>query len=232
MKVIDQANWIEILQSINTHGYARIPHLLTATECQSFIDGYDDGVRYRNVISMERYRFGAGEYKYFKYPLPGLIAEIREQFYTPLSQLANQWSEKLSMATQFPRTHELFLNVCHEAGQARPTPLILKYGAGGYNTLHQDLYGDVFFPFQLVIVLTRKGVDHEGGEFVLTEQLPRAQSKATVIAPEHGEGIIFTTNYRPVVGKKGSYKVRMKHGISEVTKGSRYAVGIIFHDAS
>jgi hypothetical protein len=232
MKVIQQSEWTTLLQSINNKGYARVPGLLSDDECKTLIQQYDDPSRYRSVISMERYRFGSGEYKYFNYPLPSIAHQLRDNFYPALSVLANSWFSQLAMPLRFPARHATFIETCHLAGQTRPTPLILRYGTGGFNTLHQDLYGEIYFPFQLVIVLTHEGTEHCGGEFVLTEQLPRAQSKATVISPALGEGIIFTTNFRPVTGKRGSYRVKMKHGISEVTDGTRYALGIIFHDAT
>lgn len=180
---------------------------------------------------MERYRFGKGEYKYFNYPLSPRIARIRTDFFPPLAKIGNQWMEALGMEARYPGHHEEFIMQCHEAGQLRPTPLILKYEAGGYNTLHQDLYGDVYFPFQVVILLTEPGRDHEGGELVFVEQLPRAQSRATVVTPRQGDAVIFATNFRPVQGSRGWYRARMKHGVSSVTSGTRYACGIIFHDA-
>lgn len=181
---------------------------------------------------MKRYRFGEGEYKYFNYPLPSLIQTLREQFYRPLSGIANEWMEKLSISKQFPETHAELIIQCQLQAQKRPTPLILHYTAGGFNTLHQDLYGEVYFPFQIVFVLTQHGHDHEGGELVLVEQVPRAQSKAEVIKPNQGDALIFTTNFRPVKGARGYYRANMKHGVSEVKSGERFALGIIFHDAA
>jgi hypothetical protein len=181
---------------------------------------------------MERYRFGKGEYKYYAYPLPPLISRIRTDFYAPLSKLANTWMNQLGVAVTYPEYHAPFIAQCHNAGQLRPTPLILKYEAGGYNTLHQDLYGEIYFPFQVVILLTEPGRDHEGGELVFVEQLPRAQSKATVVTPQQGDAVIFTTHFRPVQGARGWYRARMKHGVSTVTSGTRHACGIIFHDAT
>lgn len=180
---------------------------------------------------MKRYRFGEGEYKYFQYPLPPPIQNLREELYTPLSTLANEWMKLLDIDKQFPTTHAALIEQCHQHHQTRPTPLILRYTSGGFNTLHQDLYGDVYFPFQAVIVLTQKDVDHEGGELVLTEQVPRAQSKVEVIAPHQGDVLIFTTNFRPVKGSRGYYRATIKHGVSKVKSGERYALGIIFHDA-
>jgi hypothetical protein len=180
---------------------------------------------------MERYRFGKGEYKYFKYPLPLKIQALREEFYQPLSTLANEWNQQLGITETFPATHHELISICMEKNQLRPTPLILRYEPSGFNTLHQDLYGEVYFPFQMLFPLSQHGADFEGGEFVMTEQLPRAQSRAHVIRPNQSDAVIFTTNYRPVKSTRGYYRARMKHGVSEVTSGKRYAMGIIFHDA-
>ena len=181
---------------------------------------------------MQQYRFGKGVYKYFKYPLPPVLQQLRESFYSPLVSLANEWMNRLGITTTFPQRHEELIRQCITKGQSRPTPLILCYEAGGFNTLHQDLYGEIYFPFQIVFVLSQQGRDFEGGEFVMTEQVPRAQSKARVITPNRGDAVVFTTNFRPVKGSRGYYKATVKHGISEVTSGQRYAVGIIFHDAA
>ena len=224
--------WDQIHEQLNTRGHAFIGNLLTPTECNELIDVYPREELYRNVISMEGYRFGKGEYKYFDYPLLPQVTQIRTDFYGHLAALANRWMKALSLGVEYPSVHESFIKQCHAAKQARPTPLILKYEVGGFNTLHQDLYGEIYFPFQLVIVLTEPNRDHTGGELVFTDQLPRAQSKATALAPHQGDAVIFTSNYRPVKGTKGYYRARMKHGISEVTSGTRYACGIIFHDAA
>jgi len=181
---------------------------------------------------MQRYRFGQGEYKYFNYPLPPTIQSLREILYSPLAAIANQWMEKLESAVQFPEKHDDFVRECKTKSQSRPTPLILRYESGGFNTLHQDMYGEIYFPFQVVFVLTQAGLDHEGGEFVLTEQIPRAQSKVEVLQPNQGDAVIFTTNFRPIKGAKGYYRAKMKHGVSEIKKGVRYSLGIIFHDAA
>jgi hypothetical protein len=181
---------------------------------------------------MQRYRFGRGEYKYFNYPLPGLLQKIRESFYPSLATLANEWMNRLGIETTFPLHHEELIAECRNKGQNRPTPLMLRYDSGGYNTLHQDLYGEVYFPFQTVFVLSEKGKEYDGGEFVLIEQLPRAQSRAEVIHLNIGDALIFTTNFRPVKGTRGYYRAKMKHGVSPLTSGIRYALGIIFHDAS
>lgn len=232
MKSIQAMNWSEIIESLNTKGYAIIPEVLSKPECEHLQSFYDDDQLFRNVVSMERYRFGKGEYKYFNYPLPPSIQVLREGLYPPLSKLANEWMQKLGVEIQYPEQHEQLLEMCKAKNQYRPTPLILCYQRGGYNSLHQDLYGEIYFPFQVVFVLTQYGVEHDGGDFVLTEQLPRAQSKAEVIRPNQGDAVIFTTNFRPVAGKHGFYKIRVKHGVSEVKHGQRFALGLIFHDSA
>ena len=232
MKNIDDLYWGEIYSSLDEKGFAVAPAIMTQQECKSIIHLYDDNRLYRNTVSMQQYRFGKGEYKYFSYPLPFAIQQLREAFYKHLSMMANQWMEKLALPIHFPETHSLFILHCHEHGQLRPTPLILRYEAGGFNTLHQDMYGSVYFPFQIVFVLTQAGVHHTGGEFVLTEQIPRAQSKAQVVNLHQGDALIFTTNFKPVKGSNRYYQAKMKHGISQLQSGVRYALGIIFHDAA
>jgi hypothetical protein len=180
---------------------------------------------------MERYRFGSGEYKYYKYPLPPIITDLRENVYPQISPVANKWMAELGIDKQFPATHQEMKELCHAAGQTKPTTLILKYGEGGFNTLHQDLYGEVYFPIQMVFMLDQINEDYTGGEFVITEQIPRAQSKANVLTPGMGDMILFTTNFRPVKGSKGYYRVNMKHGVSPLHSGQRHSLGIIFHDA-
>jgi hypothetical protein len=225
-------DWCKIATDLNNVGYSRISNLLTIDECQHIQSYYDDEKLYRSTINMQRYRFGKGEYKYFSYPLPLVIQSLRETMYEPLALIANGWMNDLKIDVAYPRDHKSFISQCHAKGQMRPTPLILKYETGGFNTLHQDLYGEIYFPFQVVIVLTQKGIDHEGGELVFVEQLPRAQSKAEVISPDQGEAIIFTTNFRPAKGSKGFYRAKMKHGVSPLKSGRRFAMGIIFHDAT
>ena len=227
-----QINWQDVYQSLNEKGFALLRGILSKEECHAPVKSYPVAGIYRNVSSMRRYRFGIGEYKYFAYPLPSLVQRLREEFYPPLSTLANQWNQILSTGITYPSKLPEFLDICHHKNQQRPTPLILSYEKGGYNTLHQDLYGEIYFPFQVVFVLTQPGIDHEGGEFVLTEQVPRAQSRAHVINPNQGDAVIFTTNFRPVKGSKGYYRARIKHGIAEVKSGNRYALGVIFHDAA
>jgi uncharacterized protein len=229
---INNLDWASIETSLNNKGYAKLSNALSKEECEHLAKLYPTPELFRSVINMQRYRFGKGEYKYFTYPLPSIIQKLRVELYKPLSEIANQWMQQLSIDKVFPSRHSELIAQCHTHQQSRPTPLILRYEAGGYNTLHQDLYGEIYFPFQIVFVLTQHGRDHEGGELVLTEQVPRAQSKAEVIVPNQGDAVIFTTNFRPVKGAKGYYRANMKHGISEVKSGVRYAMGIIFHDAT
>ena len=219
------------LESLNTTGFARIPGFLTGEQCADLIENYSNDKLYRNTIDMKRYRFGEGQYRYFNYPLPHIIQKIRTELYEPLAIIANEWNEKLAIDIRYPKTHKEFIEICHKHQQLRPTPLILRYEAGGHNTLHQDLYGDIYFPFQVVFMLTQKGVDYEGGEFVLTEQVPRAQSIARVVQADKGDAVIFTTNFRPVHGTRGYYRAKLKHGVSMVLSGKRYALGVIFHEA-
>ena len=232
MKKINEIGWSEINASLNERGFALISEVLSKKDCTDLIGLYFRQELYRNVINMRRYRFGQGEYKYFNYPLPRPIQQLRKQFYIPLASLANQWTSLLGNETIYPETHADFLERCHKHKQNKPTPLMLHYQTGGFNTLHQDLYGEIYFPFQVVLVLSQHSIEYEGGELVMTEQLPRAQSKANVITPHQGDALIFTTNFRPVKGTRGYYKSKMKHGVSELKSGERFALGIIFHDAA
>lgn len=225
------ANWQQASEDLHNKGYALIPGILHNEECQQLIADYDHQEYYRKTVVMERYRFGLGEYKYFSYPLPALIQQIREQVYPKLASVANLWMSALGIDQRFPAAHHELQKHCHDSGQLLPTALILKYGKGGFNTLHQDLYGEVWFPMQAVLVLNEPGKDYSGGEFVLTEQVPRAQSKAIVLKPRKGDLLVFTTNFRPVKGSKGYYRANMRHGVSEVESGERHSLGIIFHDA-
>lgn len=231
MKDINSIDWLHVHSVLNEKGFCQIPSLISETECHQLIELYDQPI-YRSVINMQRYRFGRGEYKYFNYPFPALIQVLREKLYPQLAEIANEWAAALKSAVKYPDAHSDFIDRCHQHEQHRATPLILHYEKGGYNTLHQDLYGEIYFPFQVVIVLSQPQRDFEGGELVMTEQLPRAQSRANVIIPQQGDAVIFTTNFRPVKGAKGFYKSRMRHGISEIKSGERYALGIIFHDAT
>jgi hypothetical protein len=206
--------------------------LLRADECDDLAELFDGG-RFRSTVDMARHRFGDGRYRYFDHPLPQEIAGLRTSFYEHLAPVANEWSGLLGGETEaFPLAHEDLLARCREAGQERPTPLILRYGAGDWNALHQDLYGEVCFPFQVLTILSEPGVDFEGGEFVLLEQRPRAQSRAHVLSPPRGAFVIFPTRHRPEAGRRGHHRVGLRHGVSTLTSGSRTALGIIFHDAA
>ncbi|MBO9566196.1 MAG: 2OG-Fe(II) oxygenase [Niastella sp.] len=229
---INAQDWTAAEEQLHNTGYALLPGVLNEAECNQLIEQYNEATHYRKTIVMERYRFGLGEYKYFKYPLPGLLQDIRQTVYAKLVNVANTWMKVLGIYRQYPPTHTAMQALCRKEGQTHPTVLILQYGEGGHNTLHQDLYGDLFFPIQLVLFLNEPGADYTGGEFVLTQQIPRAQSKAIVLTPRKGDFLVFTTNFRPVKGSKGYYRVNMKHGVSEVHSGQRHTLGIIFHDAS
>lgn len=229
---IENLNWQQYADSLNERGYTVLPQLLAEEECKQLIENYDNAALYRSVINMKRYQFGSGEYKYFKYPLPDVITQLRQSVYLHLARVANEWMFKLGISENFPTQLNILLEKCHKAGQTRPTPLILKYQPGDWNALHQDLYGEVYFPFQMVVFLTQAGVDYEGGEFVMVENRPRMQSKPVVLQPNRGDAIIFTTNFRPVLGAKGYYRTTMRHGVSEVKSGNRFNLGIIFHDAT
>ena len=220
----------KLARDLHEKGYSLVENILPNKYCQEFIRNYDNG-NYRKTVVMERHRFGLGEYKYFDHPLPDLIQTVREEVYPHLAPIANTWAERLNMDVRFPTKFTELQKRCHENGQTKPTPLILKYGKGGYNTLHQDLYGEIYFPMQLALFLNEPDKDYTGGEFVLTEQVPRAQSKAVVLRPKKGDMIIFTTNFRPVKGTRGYYRAAMRHGVSEVLSGERHTLGVIFHDA-
>lgn len=227
---IDTYDWEKITDSLHDKGFALVPNLINNAECETLKEGYMDTSSYRKTVLMERYRFGKGEYKYYDYPLPELISTLRENVYPKLVPIANRWMEVLGITTRYPNTHQELKMHCHDQGQTKPTALILKYSTGGYNTLHQDLYGAIFFPMQIVFMLNQPGTDYTGGEWVMTEQLPRAQSKANVLIPNKGDMLIFTTNFRPAKGTRGYYRIQMKHGISTVHSGDRHSLGIIFHD--
>ena len=223
-------DWPSITKELHAKGFVTVRDVLNEKECNALIAEYNANGTYRKTINMERYRFGQGEYKYFQYPLPELITTMREKVYAEIVPVANRWMQELNIDKKFPATHKAMKKLCKEHGQEEPTVLILKYTEGGFNTLHQDLYGEVFFPMQVVLVLGQADKDYTGGEFVITEQMPRAQSKANVLKPNRGDMIIFTTNFRPVKGVKGYYRVNMKHGVSPLHGGNRHSLGIIFHD--
>jgi uncharacterized protein len=228
---VDALDWEQLTAKLDADGFALTPRLLNPDECDE-LDGLFDGGRFRSTIEMARHRFGDGRYRYFDRPLPGTIAALRGSFYPHLAAIANRWSELLrGERPTFPLEHEQLLERCRAVGQTRPTPLILRYGEGDWNALHQDLYGEVYFPFQILTVLSRRGEDFDGGEFVLLEQRPRAQSRAHVLTPAQGAFVIFPTRERPNRGKGGYHRIGLRHGVSTITRGQRTALGIIFHDA-
>ncbi len=229
---IDRLDWKQLSGDIDQRGWATTGPLLTAKECRDLIASYDTDRLFRSRVEMARHGFGRGEYRYFIYPLPPLIEQLRQSLYERLVPLANQWREALGVTSPFPASHAQYLARCRAAGQTRPTPLLLRYGPGDYNCLHQDLYGELNFPLQAAFLLSRPREDYTGGEFVLTEQRPRMQSRVQVVPLAAGEAVIFAVNHRPVQGTRGTYRVAMRHGVSMVRTGSRHALGIILHDAT
>lgn len=220
-----------VIEAIDTDGYAVIKKVLTPGSCREVADLYDRKQAFRSRIVMERHGFGQGEYQYLAYPLPKTLEALRAAIYAPLATLANTWMTRLGNTALYPATLAEFLAMCWEAGQKRPTPLILRYHKGNFNRLHQDLYGEIYFPIQLAILLNEPGQDFDGGEFILTESRPRMQTRATVVPLEQGDGVLFAVNHRPVKGSRGYYRAQMRHGVSTVTRGQRHTLGIIFHDA-
>jgi len=208
-----------------------LPGLLTPKECEEVAGLYGEGGHFRSRVVMARHGFGRGEYQYFAYPLPDLAAGLRDALYARLAPVANRWNETMGIAVRYPESHAGFLERCHAAGQTRPTPLLLQYGPGDYNCLHQDLYGEHVFPLQVAILLSEPGEDFEGGEFVLTEQRPRMQSRASVVPLRRGDGVAFAVNQRPVRGTRGFYRTLLRHGVSTLRSGRRHTLGVIFHDA-
>lgn len=231
VKRVEELDWSRIYRDLDEQGYAKTPRLLFTEECEDLKGLFGEEDRFRSVIDMRRVRFGSGVYKYFDNPLPEAVQELRQAFYPPLSAVANDWAEKLGQGEAYPDTLEEFLGRCHEAGQTRPTPLILRYEEGDYNALHQDVYGKVGFPFQVLTVLSRREEDYTGGESLLMTQRPRAQSVGEAITLDQGEVLVFPNKHRPVEGKRGHYRVNVRHGVSPLRSGERYALGIIFHDA-
>jgi len=228
---LDAVDWNHVGAALDADGVAIVPNLLTHDEAIDLAARYDERERFRSRVVMQRYRFGRGEYQYFRYPLPPIVEALREQLYEALVPIANRWSEHLGGAG-FPPDLDAFLRRCHEAGQCRPTPLLLRYEAGDYNCLHQDLYGEHVFPLQVVILLSEPGCDFDGGELVLVEQRPRAQSAARVVSLHQGDAAIIATHHRPERGARGWHRVNLKHGVSRVTRGRRCTAGLIFHDAA
>lgn len=225
-------DWPRATIDLDDRGYAVLPSLLSLADCDALIVGYTDDAAYRSRVVMARHNFGRGEYKYFAYPLPPLVASLREALYPPLAAIANRWQSTLGIATAFPPDHAAFLERCHAAGQTRPTPLLLAYEAGDYNCLHQDLYGEHVFPLQVAVLLAEPGRDFDGGEFVLTEQRPRMQSRVEVVPLGRGDAVVFPVHHRPVHGTRGTYRVTMRHGVSRIRAGRRHTLGVIFHDAT
>jgi uncharacterized protein len=225
-------DWDALAGELDTYGCAVLPKLLSAEECRSIAELYPDESHFRSHIHMARHGFGKGEYRYFKYPLPDLLGGLRTALYPRLADVANEWNARMGIDRRYPGNHAAFLKQCHDAGQARPTPLLLQYVSGDFNCLHQDLYGDLAFPVQVAILLSAPSVDFTGGEFVLTEQRPRMQSRAEVVPLRQGDAVAFAVHNRPVQGSKGSYRVNLRHGVSRVRSGMRHTVGIIFHDAT
>ena len=224
-------DWTSVASELDAHGCAIVGPLLSPKECRAISDLYGADEPFRSRVVMARHGFGRGEYQYFAYPLPKAIATLRTALYPELARIANRWNEQMGFAVRYPAAHDEFLQRCHKAGQAKPTPLLLQYGAGDYNCLHQDLYGEHVFPLQVAILLSQPGVDFTGGEFVLTEQRPRMQSRAEVVPLRQGEGVIFPVHHRPVQGARGVYRVNMRHGVSRLRSGARFTLGVIFHDA-
>ena len=229
---LDPVDWHSIVESLDEHGYATTAPLLTREECGAIAALYPKEEVFRSRVVMQRHAFGRGEYKYFRYPLPGSVEALREAIYPHLAPIANRWRERLKEEGRFPASLAAYLQQCHKAGQQRPTPLLLKYGPGDYNCLHQDFYGDLVFPLQLTVLLSAPGEDFTGGEFLLVEQRPRAQSRGEVVPLRQGEAVIFPVHHRPVEGTRGPYRVTMRHGVSRLRSGQRYTLGIIFHDAA
>jgi hypothetical protein len=225
-------DWKQALTQLDERGFALLNGVLSQDDCETLAASYDNDGQFRSRIDMSRYAFGRGEYKYFKYPLPGIVQQLRLSMYPHLAPLGNQSLDRLGIQQpRYPENLPEFTRQCHRAGQKRPTPLMLKYGPGDFNCLHQDLYGEIFFPFQVTFFLSQHGVDFEGGEFVLAEQQPRRQSRVEVLTPNRGDAVVFSVDHRPVRGTRGYYRARLRHGVSTVRSGSRYTLGIIFHDA-
>ena len=225
-------DWPQVERDLDAQGSALLPGLLTPEECAAIAGLYAGENGFRSRVVMSRHGFGRGEYRYFAYPLPALVAGLRTRLYPRLVGVANRWNEAMGIAARYPDDHAAFLARCHAAGQQRPTPLLLQYGPGDYNCLHQDLYGEHVFPLQLAVLLSEPGRDFTGGEFVLTEQRPRMQSRAEVAPLRQGDGLIFAVHHRPVRGTRGSYRVVMRHGVSQLRSGQRHTLGVIFHDAA
>jgi hypothetical protein len=229
---VEACDWSRVSTDLDAQGWAMIHQLLMPGECKAIADLYESAGRFRSKVVMARHGFGRGEYKYFDYPLPDIISRFRTSIYRHLAPVANRWNETMGIEARYPETHALFLERCHEAGQTRPTPLLLRYGKDDYNCLHQDLYGEHVFPLQMAMLLSEPGEDFTGGEFVLTEQRPRMQSRPAVVPLRRGDAVMFAVHHRPVRGTRGSYRVVLRHGVSTLRSGHRHTLGIIFHDAA
>jgi hypothetical protein len=228
---VEEISWAQVVQDLDAQGNAVIKGILPADECDDVRALYSERRLFRSEVIMERHGFGRGEYRYFRYPLPDLIATLRTSLYPHLVPIANRWNEAMGVDSRYPATHADYIRRCHEAGQDKPTPLILKYETGDYNCLHQDLYGEHIFPLQVAVLLSEPERDFTGGEFVMTEQRPRMQSRPMVVPLRKGDGVVFAVHHRPVQGKKSVYRVNLRHGVSRLRSGSRQTLGIIFHDA-
>lgn len=229
---VPSLDWSRIAEDLDTRGNAVLPGLLSTAQCDALAELYPRDALFRSRVVMGRHGFGRGEYKYFAYPLPDLVAGLREAFYPQLVPIANRWNEAMGIDIRYPDRHADFIERCHRAGQQRPTPLLLQYGADDYNCLHQDLYGEHVFPLQIAVLLSQPGRDFEGGEFVLTEQRPRMQSRPEVVPLHQGDAVVFAVHQRPVRGTRGNYRVNLRHGVSQIRRGHRHTLGVIFHDAS
>ncbi|MFM0324661.1 2OG-Fe(II) oxygenase [Caballeronia glebae] len=228
---IDALDWADLEAQLDSHGCATASALLSRDECEMLAAQYDRDGLFRSRVVMERHGFGRGEYKYFAYPLPDALERVRRAVYPHLAPVANRWNEVMGIETRYPREHAAFIERCHRAGQTRPTPLLLRYAPGDFNCLHQDLYGEHVFPLQMAILLSEPGRDFTGGEFVMTEQRPRMQSRAEVVPLSQGDAVFFAVHHRPVQGTRGPYRVNMRHGVSRLRSGRRHMLGVIFHDA-
>jgi uncharacterized protein len=232
VRVEHRFEWMEIPDELEAQGCAVMEKLISPAECEALVALYSNETLFRSRVVMAKHGFGRGEYKYFDYPLPELVGRLRAALYPRLAPIANRWNAALGIDVRFPDEHAKFIKRCHAAGQRRPTPLLLQYGAGDYNCLHQDLYGEHVFPLQLTVLLSQPGRDFAGGEFVLTEQRPRMQSRAEVVPLAKGDAVVFAVRHRPVQGTRGVYRVNLRHGVSRVRSGRRHTLGIIFHDAA
>jgi hypothetical protein len=232
MTSLAATDWRTLTLDLDAHGCAVLGGLVSALECRAIAERYRDEALFRSRVVMARHGFGRGEYRYFRYPLPEWVAELRTELYPPLAAVANRWSEALGSDIRYPLEHRDFLERCHREGQTKPTPLLLQYHVGDFNCLHQDLYGDHVFPLQVAVLLSEPGRDFTGGEFVLTEQRPRMQSRVEVVPLAQGDAVIFPVHHRPVAGGRGFYRVNLRHGVSRIRSGQRHTLGIIFHDAT